>query len=287
VPSEGEIDFNEAFALRLPARVILQQIGLPLESEHEIVAVNLAVAHPSAEDDPDLTKHKKATESVDAMWRAVLEQRRRQPRDDWTSYLLHLQSEGEQLDDEMILRLLSTLLRGGFDTTAGTLGYTFAYLACNPALRSAFADNSESVVAAVEEFLRWYGGVPLITRVAAEDVELHGARLLKGDRLVLLLRSANHDPAAFDLPDTLDVERSPNRHLAFGLGPHRCLGMHLARAELRIAIEEWHKKIPEYHLGDMSAVRHEVSQNIRLSTVPLIIDSHGATEGEGRNSTSQ
>lgn len=265
-------EFNADFALRLPALVIMQQLGLPLERERELVEVALAVAHPDSSSDPGLKRQREAAEEVDQMWRTVIEERRADPGEDWTSQLVTAEIDGKRLDDKTLLGLMGTLLRGGFDTTAGTLGYSFHRLATHPEERQALIDGRVAIPDAVEEFLRWYGGVPLITRTAAADFEFHGAEIREGDRFVLLLRAANHDGAAFENPCGFEADRSPNKHLAFGLGQHRCAGMHLARAELAIALEEWHRRIPDYCLGDMSESHHEVSQNIRLSSMPLIFE---------------
>jgi cytochrome P450 len=265
-------EFNADFGQRLPAIVIMTQIGLPLDREREIVEVNLKVAHPDGINDPGFTEYRDAVEVVDALWAQVIAERRANPRNDWTSHVVQSELDGQALDYETILGLLGTLLRGGFDTTAGTLGYSFHHLATHPEDRQRLVDNPSLIPSAVEEFLRCYGGVPLITRIASADFDFHGAPMKEGDRLVLLLRSANRDPEAFDHADLVELEREPNKQLGFGLGPHRCVGMHLARDELRIALEEWHARIPDYHLGDMTGVRHEVSQNIRLSALPLVFD---------------
>jgi cytochrome P450 len=272
IVARGECEFNSAFALRLPALVIMQQLGLPLERERELVDLVLEVAHPDSARDPGLKRQRQAAKAIDAMWLEVVREKRANPGEDWTSALVQAEVDGEPLDDDMSLALMGTLLRGGFDTTAGTLGYAFHYLARHPELRARITDDPDLVPVAVEEFLRWYGGVPLITRVAATDLDFHGVRLEEGDRLTLLLRSANHDPVAFDEPLAFDADRSPNKHLAFGLGQHRCAGMHLARAELAISLEEWHRRIPDYRLGDMTNAKHEVSQNIRLSELPLVLE---------------
>jgi cytochrome P450 len=133
--------------------------------------------------------------------------------------------------------------------------------------------NDPSLIpGAVEELLRRYGGSPIIARIVSTDLDFHGAPMREGDRLVLLLWSANRDPTAFEHADRVDFGRNPNKHLGFGLGVHRCPGMHLARTELRIALEEWHERIPDYHLGDMSGVKHQLSQDVRLTAVPLIFD---------------
>lgn len=264
-------EFNTQFALRQPAQVIMKKLGLPLERELEFVQLNVQVAHPDAHRDPDLVEHQAAVDEVDRFWEKIVAARRREPEDDWITWLIRHGEDAGVLDTQKLMGVLRTLFRGGFDTTAGTLGYAFWYLAAHPYDRERIVADNESLSLAVEEFLRVYGGVPLIGRIVVDDCDFHGARMRRGDRVVLLLRAANRDELAFSNPHECDFGRNPNKHLAFGLGPHRCVGMHLARAEVRIALEEWHERIPVYALGDMSEVAHEVSENIRLSKLPIIL----------------
>jgi cytochrome P450 len=275
--------FNEDFAERLPAIVIMNQLGLPLEFERQAISWNLTVEYPDSSVDFGYEKHRAAAKALEDMWLDIIKDRRAHPQDDWTSKIVNSTIDGRPLDTNTALGLLLVLLRAGFETTAGTLGLSVLHLATHSEDRQLIAGDPAAIPTAVEEFLRCYGGSPIISRIVSGDIDFHGVPMREGDRLVLLLWSANRDPSAFEEPHRVDLLREPNRHLGFGLGAHRCAGMHLARAELRIALEEWHHCIPEYHLGTDN-FQYQLSQDIRLTSLPLVFDrtrqrSLATTEG--------
>ena len=124
----------------------------------------------------------------------------------------------------------------------------FVYLARHPDHRHQLVEQPDVLPSAIEELLRWETPVPGVARVAMEDVEVGGCPISKGERVSPLLGAANTDPAEFPDPELVDFRRNPNRHRAFGGGPHRCLGSHLARMELRVALREFHRRIPDYEI---------------------------------------
>jgi cytochrome P450 len=124
----------------------------------------------------------------------------------------------------------------------------FAHLAQNPEDRQRIVDDESVINSAVEELLRWETPVPAVARIAVEDTEVQGCPIHAGQHVMLLLASANTDESHDPSLDSVDLTRNPNPHLAFGGGVHRCLGSHLARIELRVALREWHRRIPEYSL---------------------------------------
>jgi cytochrome P450 len=140
------------------------------------------------------------------------------------------------------------LLIAGLDTVTATLGCNIAYLAANPAQRRRIVENPALIPNAVEELLRWETPVTAVPRIAKRDVEIHGFEIKAGEVVTFLIGSANTDDAHFARAQEVDFERGRNKHLAFGVGPHRCLGSHLARMELQVAMEEWHRRIPEYSI---------------------------------------
>ncbi len=207
----GECEFNSAFAIPLPCTVFLRLLGLPLE-------------------DLDL----------------FLELR--QPRDDMLTGFLEADVDGNRLTREDILDICYLFLLAGLDTVTASVGCMVSYLAQQPEQRQRLVDDPSQIPGAVEELLRWETPVPGVPRVATEDVELCGERIEAGERITVLLGSANIDEHGFPQPENVDFQRPANRHLAFGGGVHRCLGSHLARLELRVALEQLHERIPDYSI---------------------------------------
>ena len=185
--------------------------------------------------------------------------------------LVHAEIEGERLERTEILDICFLLLLAGLDTVTATLGCNIAYLAANPEARRRIASEPRLIPSAVEELLRWETPVMLIPRLIKQDVVIGGAQLRAGELATLLLGAANVDEGHFESADTVDLERERNIHLAFGAGPHRCLGSHLARMELQVAMEEWHRRVPDYGIAEGETPRY--SPGIReVLYLPLVWD---------------
>ena len=176
--------------------------------------------------------------------------RRTSPRDDLMTYLLEVDLDGQKLSQNEILDISYLFILAGLDTVTASLSCFIAYLAANPAQRAKMSGDAASLEAAIEEMLRWETPVTGVPRVVKEDVEVAGYKLEKGEMVMLLLGAANLDPAEFERADQVELDRSRNRHISFGGGPHRCLGSHLARMELRVGLEEWHRQIPDYTIRE-------------------------------------
>jgi len=161
----------------------------------------------------------------------------------------------------------------GLDTTRSALGYIFHHLAGDPGLRHRLTDQPELWPKAVEEFLRLYPLVYTDGRLVTRDIDFHGMPMRKGNIVWLGLGSANHDPRKFAAPRAFELGREQlSHHLSFGAGPHRCLGMHLARHELIIAVTEWHKRIPDYELATIEQL-YERGQQLSINRLPLRWDT--------------
>lgn len=273
VAARGECDFMSDVALRVPAEVFLEHMGLPLENSTEIVATRLLPGKLNASNDPGGVQLAAAIAKVRGLFDEVVAERRRRPADDIPTYLLSQTIDGRPLTDEEMVNLCYTLLGTSLGTTASTMAFIFKLLAGNPAMRQRSTATPDAIAGLVEEGLRCFPAIPLMSRTVRGDVDFHGIPWKDGDRLVLLLSAASADPDVFPSPETIDPGRHPNRHVAFGLGPHFCAGSHLARMELRVLLEEWHRRIPDYHLGDLSGLTHEVSVAVRMTTLPLVIDA--------------
>jgi cytochrome P450 len=160
------------------------------------------------------------------------------------------------------------LYAAGLDTVAGELGYMFLHLATHPDHRRLVTEQPERIPAFVEEALRVYS-IVTTNRIVTRDTEFAGCPMKAGDRVLLSMPAADRDPRQFADADTFDVERTNNRHIAFAAGPHRCLGSHLARLELQIAVEEWHRRIPEYSLAADAEVTFHVGGVAGVDSLPL------------------
>ena len=145
--------------------------------------------------------------------------------------------------------MIVLLLLGGTDTTRNVISSALHYLALNPAVRTLLTENPGRIERAVEEFLRMFASVQTIGRTAMRETSIGDERIPVGGKLVCALAAANRDPAEFDRPDEFDLDRVSNRHFAFGVGPHRCLGSNLARMEIRVAIEQILARLPRYELA--------------------------------------
>ncbi|WP_445159860.1 cytochrome P450 [Mycobacterium sp. Dal123C01] len=246
----GEVDFHEEFAVPLPCTVFLQLLGLPLEDLDQFLEWKDGVIRPEGAEGYD-GRHDAsqavAQQIYDYFDRAI-DQHIASPRDDVLSAMIAANIAGQPLSREELLDICFLFLIAGLDTVTDSLDCFFVYLARHPDHRHQLVEEPDVLPHAIEELLRWETPVPGVVRVAMQDVEVGGCPISKGERVSPLLGAANTDPAEFPNPEVVDFNRSPNRHRAFGGGPHRCLGSHLARMELRVALREFHRRIPNYEI---------------------------------------
>jgi cytochrome P450 len=224
------------------------------------------------EDDESVRRSVAATTKISAYFdRAVSEREANllDPEFDLVSRLLTAEIDGAKIPREDILTICTTLMAAGLDTTRSVLGFMFHHLASHPEDRQALLDDPALWPRAIEESIRLYTLIIQDGRKASRDMEWQGMPVKKGDMLWIGLAAANRDPRKFEDPDTFDMHRpNVNHHLGFGAGHHRCIGMHLARAELVIALEEWHKRIPHYRIADNDGLMERGGQ-LRLQSLPL------------------
>jgi cytochrome P450 len=197
------------------------------------------------------------------------------PRDDLTSVLIDAEIDGNKVPTELIRGTIVLLMIAGIDTTWSAIGASLWHLAQHPEDRRRLASEPDLMGSAVEELLRAYAPVTM-ARLVATDFDFHGHPFKEGDWLLLPFPAANRDPAIFENPGRVQLDRANNRHAAFGLGRHRCLGSHLARMELRVALEEWLARYPDFELADSSAVTWSAGQVRGPRTLPVSIVRHGA-----------
>ena len=275
----GEVDFHEEFAVPLPCTVFLQLLGLPLEDLDQFLEWKDAVIRPEGAEGYE-GRHDAsqgvAQQIYDYFDRAI-DEHIASPRDDVLSAMIAASIAGQPLSREELLDICFLFLIAGLDTVTDSLDCFFVYLARHPDHRHQLVEEPDVLPHAIEELLRWETPVPGVVRVAMQDVEVGGCPISKGERVSPLLGAANTDPAEFPDPELVDFNRSPNRHRAFGGGPHRCLGSHLARMELRVALREFHRRIPDYaippgtELKYTSALRSVEALPLTFSTAPSVV----------------
>lgn len=266
----GSCDLVTDFAIRYPTEIFLEQMGLPLTDADFFLPWVEAVFGGLIGTEKEAAAA--ASVKIEEYFDATVQDRRAHPKDpelDLVSRLIEARIDGAPIPQQDILTICKTVMLAGLDTTRSALGYLFRHLAENPADRQRIVDDPAVVPHAVEEGLRMYPLVIQVGRLAAEDVDLNGHQLDKGTITWLGIGSANRDPRKFKNPETFDPDRpGVNQHLAFGLGPHRCLGMHLARLELALVLREWHTRIPEYRLREGVELEERGGQ-LSLMSLPL------------------
>jgi cytochrome P450 len=269
----GECEFDEAFAIPLPCSAFLSLMALPqaeldlfLELKNSIIR-----PQPTSDDPEEPTRIRAETgRKIYAYFEGMIDERTTKPlEDDVVTYLMNAEIDGRKLTHHDILDICFLLLLGGLDTVTATLGCNIAFLAENPEHRRRLVEGPDAIPNAVEELLRWETPVMGVPRKVKQDVTLHDFEIKQGEVVMLMLGAADIDGAAFANADVVDFDRERNRHLAFGAGPHRCLGSHLARLELAVAMEEWHRRIPDYAIKPGETPRY--SPGIReVQYLPIV-----------------
>ncbi len=248
----GRCDIHEELATPLPSAMFLALMGLPAEDLPQFLRWRDDTIRPDVDpDDPEgaVRIREETAHAISGYFRQAIAERRADPDESLLSEIVHADLEGRPLDEAELLGICHLLLLGGLDTVTATLDCMVAYLAEHPEQRRELVEDPARIPAAIEELLRWTSPVMVVPRTAATDVELRGVDIAAGESITLVLGAANNDDATFASTD-VDFARQPNKHLAFGAGHHLCLGAHLARLELRVALEELHARIPDYWYPD-------------------------------------
>jgi cytochrome P450 len=244
---DGRMDLVLDYASPVPAILTMKLMGLPYDNWHLYANLFHSVMAIPQESDEYIN----AIAKVPAMMQDVLNfaaKRRAEARDDLTSFLIQFEFEGQRLTDEQLLNILWNLIAGGVDTTTSQTALTLLHLGTHPELRQQLIDHPELYRTAIDEYLRYFSVNQTLSRTVTRDIELNGQHLRCNDRVVISWLSSNHDEQEFDRPDEVILDRTPNRHLAFGLGPHRCIGSHLARLMSEVMVKAVLDRIPDYQV---------------------------------------
>jgi cytochrome P450 len=248
VAGRGKMELVSEYAFPLPIIVIAELLGIPLDDRDRFRAWSNAVVAPSITEEEQRESLRLLQEFV-AYMQSLVQVRREKSGNDLLSRLIHAEEQGDRLSEGELFSMLSLLIVAGHETTVTLIGNAVLALLQNPSQLQMLKEKPEAMMSAVEELLRYDSPVErALTRWVAEDTDLAGQRLRRGDLIIVILGSANRDESRFPEAAKLDLSRHPNPHLAFGKGAHYCLGAPLARLEAEIALNTLFQRLPDLTL---------------------------------------
>ena len=259
IDNMGDIDTVDAavqYAQNIPVYVIARMLGLPLEdSDYFRETVHMVLEEIGAE----FGERQGAFEKLDAYLTMHVQDHIENPKDDLIGFLLNARIYDQPLSPQHVVGTIILLMVAGIDTTWSSIGSSIWHLAQHPSDLQRMVNEPELLPTAIEELLRMYAPVTM-ARIVTEDAEIGGCPVKRGDSVLLPFPAANRDPEVFPDADKVIIDREENRHVAFGLGIHRCLGSNLARLELRVAVEVFIQRFPKFELADPSSVTWSLGQ---------------------------
>ena len=270
---DGKVEIHDAFCVPLPSTIFLTLFGMPLEDS----------AFLNEKKNRILKNEGTTLEELDAIGviaglelRVLLRERLAARRADNTRYddlldsFMHFEVEGHMLNDDEVVNIMHMFTIAGLDTVTSSLSCVLAWFAKHPDERRQVMAHPETLGTAIEEIMRYESPVPSGgVRIAVRDTDINGVSVKQGNMVYLCWASANLDPAAFDLPFETDITRPENRHIAFAAGTHRCLGSHLARAELRASIDQFHQRVSDYWIDPIDEVEYEFAGVRQAKHLPI------------------
>lgn len=262
--SPSVVDAATGYTQHIPVRVIAEMLGLPREDGDRFRTFIHRILENPGEGFEELAYE----DTLDHYLSLVVADHQEHPRDDLVGFLLDAEMDGRRLDPEHVRGTIALLLIAGIDTTWSAIGASLWHLATHPDDRARLVAEPELLPVAVEEFLRFYAPVTM-ARIAATDVELGGVEVGARDWVLVPFPAANRDPEAFEDADRFVIDRARNRHVAFGVGIHRCVGSNLARLELTVALDEWLARVPDFEVADPAAVVWSTGQVRGPRRLPL------------------
>ena len=257
----GRFDFVAELAGKVPMDVISEMLGVPIADRAELRRRADLLVHRQEGMRNVPPEGLEAFQWIRAYFTRMIAERRKRPGDDLLSALFAAEIDGERLSDGELLSFANLMIVAGNETTTKLLANAIYWLWRNPEQRARVRQGLRRQLPGwVEETLRYDNSTQVLARRANEDFELHGERLRRGDRVLLLLGSGNRDERVFANPDAYDIERDTSQSLSFGQGAHFCLGAALARLEARVSLEEVLRRVPDYEIEPEGAVRvHSVN----------------------------
>jgi cytochrome P450 len=266
--ARGECDVITDFSFYYPTTIFLGLMGLPPEDLGRFMEWESSILHSHGATPEEIVANRTgAMAAVSGYFRSVIADRRAHQGDDLISHAIDFEIDGRLVTDDEVTSYCFFMFMAGLDTVAAALGYALYHFATHPGDRQRIIADPTLIPTAIEEILRAYA-FTIPARKVTRDIEVAGCPIAAGSMVQLPIRAATRDSRAFDGGADIRIDRTPNNHIAFGAGPHRCLGSHLARHELTIALEEWHKRIPDYRLADGAAI-FEVGRSSGPDSVPL------------------
>jgi cytochrome P450 len=275
----GEMDLVADFALRLPAMVIAELLGMSSHDSERfqqwVHTIALYFAIGSLGNPETIAALRETVEQMADYMRAIVDDHRRSPRDDLIGRLIGSGSPDEPLSEVEILSQCMLLLHGGYESTMNTISSGMLHILSDPGQRRLCAEDPGVAVTAVEETLRYEPAFQFVVRAATADLDVGGQAVQEGQQVVCVLAAANRDPAQFADPERFDVRRHPNPHLGFGYGPHFCIGAGLARMECQIAFNTLLRRLGDLRLAS-DAPRWRPAFGVRsLETLPVTFSTVG------------
>lgn len=248
---QGTCDAAAQYAQQIPPRVIAHMLGIDPNRSDEFVEWVRGVLEIGLSQPEVRIKYRRI---IRQFFGELVTERRANPGDDLISKLLEKDIDGEPLSDNTVVGMCNLLLVAGIDTTWSSIGSALWHFATHAEHRHRLAKEPDVFPRAIEELLRFYSPVTM-ARIATEEIQVGDVTFKPGDRVLMNFPAANHDPEAFAQPDEVVLDRERNRHIAFGVGIHRCAGSNLARMEMDVALRAWFNRIPEFTLSDPDSVR--------------------------------
>jgi cytochrome P450 len=267
IAARGAGDAAAEYAQQIPVRVIGHILGVP----ESMSATFTEWVRDVLEFANDAERRRHGVVSIVTYLQGAIAERQANPQDDFISELLHAEHDGEPIDVAVVMGMCALLLVAGVDTTWSSIGSTMWHLATHPEDRRRLVAEPELMPTAIEEFLRAYAPVTMARRLS-DDVDFGGCPMKAGDRILMNFPAANRDPEVFPDADTVILDRLHNRHVAFGAGIHRCAGSNLARMEIRVAVEEWLARMPDFEVTDPALVTWAGGQVRGPRSIPIRVN---------------